>query len=79
MTLRHLVTYQPVLETQNLPGTPLPGQPAQDPHDHLPELPGRRLGPEYAEPVAERHEEGHTVPCRRDNQIYAAPRISSTT
>ena len=45
MTLRHLVTYQPVLETQNLPGTRLYlDQPAQDPHDQLPQLPGRRLG-----------------------------------
>ena len=25
VTFRHLVTYQPVQETQNLPGTPLPG------------------------------------------------------
>ena len=26
VTLRHLMTYQPVLETQNLPGTPLTGR-----------------------------------------------------
>ncbi len=42
VTLRHLVTYQPVLETQNLPGTAFTWTvPAQDPHEQLHQLLGR--------------------------------------
>ena len=62
MSLRQLATYQPVLETQNLPGTAFvwTTQPKTRMTSFI-NYDGRRLGSGYPEPVAERLEEGQRL------------------
>jgi iron complex outermembrane recepter protein len=74
VTLRHLVTYQPVLETQNLPGTPFVWTP--QPKTRMTSFISYTVG-DWGFDLENEWLSGAKKATGFVNQVYVAPRISS--
>jgi iron complex outermembrane receptor protein len=74
VTLRHLATYQPVLETQNLPGTPFVW--ASQPKTRMTSFIDYTVG-DWGFNLENQWLSGAKKATGFVNQVYAAPRISS--
>jgi hypothetical protein len=74
LTLRHLMTYQPVLETQNLPGTPYSWTP--QPKTRMTSFINYSVG-DWGLDIQNQWLSGWKKANGLVNQVYAAPRVTS--